>query len=67
MEFTFKGEKYKLDKKFWAKEYKTHPMPNSTIEFQFKQIQYLISTNDFTTLKNRIINMLKWGGIIKLK
>ena len=28
MEFTFKGEKYKLDKKFWDKEYKTHPMPN---------------------------------------
>jgi hypothetical protein len=66
MKFIFKGVKYKLDKKFWANEYKIYPIPNSTMEFQFEQIQYLISINDFATLQNRIINMLKWGGIIKL-
>ena len=67
MEFTFKGVKYKLDEKFWEEEHKTYPMINSTIKFQFKQIQYLISINDFATLENRIINMLKWGGITKLE
>jgi hypothetical protein len=67
MEFVFKGQKYILDKEYWDKEYEAYPMINSTLEFQFKQIQYLISINDFTTLEGRIINMLKWGGIIKLE
>jgi hypothetical protein len=66
MEFTFKGEKYKLDKKFWDKEYKIHPIPNSTIKFQHSQFMYLIGIQDWVTLENRIINQLKWGGIIKL-
>ena len=66
MEFAFKGEKYKLDEKFWDKEYKTHPMPNSTIKFQYSQFMYLIKIQDWVTLENRLINQLKWGGIIKL-
>ena len=61
--FTFKEIKFILDKEYWKEKYKKEPMLCHDIEFQNQQLQYLFSTNDFTTIKNRINNMLKWGGI----
>lgn len=63
MEFNFKGKNYILDEVFWEKQYQEHPMPNSTIDFQYQQIQYLIEIYDWVALENRINNMLKWGGL----
>ena len=66
MEFKFKGQSYKLDNQYWEGQYKENPILNSTLKFQNQQIQYLIEKRDWVTLENRIIGMLKWGGIIKL-
>lgn len=63
MEFSFKGKNYILDEIFWEKQYQEQPMLNSTIDFQYQQIQYLIEIYDWVALENRINNMLKWGGL----
>ena len=57
----YKGNKYQLDENYWKGD-----MLNTTSQFQHDQLLYCIETNDYVTLENRINNMLKWGGIIKL-
>ena len=57
----FKGSTYQLDKNYWKGD-----MVNTTIDFQQKQLEYCIEVQDWNTLENRINNMLRWGGIIKL-
>ena len=60
MEFQYKGVTYKMDKDFWVGD-----MLNTTVEFQYEQIMHCINTQDWKTLKNRITNMMLWGGIIQ--
>jgi hypothetical protein len=66
MEFKFKGQSYMLDKQYWDNQYIENPMLNTTYDFQNQQIEFLIKVRDWVTLENRIIGMLKWGGISKL-
>ena len=61
--FEFKNKKYILDKEYWEKEFEKNPMLNSTLEFQISQFEYLFEIKDYTSIKNRINNMLKWGGL----
>lgn len=57
----FKGSTYQLDPSYWKGD-----MLNTTTDFQHKQLEYCIEIQDWVTLENRINNMLRWGGIIKL-
>ena len=57
----YKGNKYQLDPNYWKGD-----MLNTTLQFQYDQLMYCLEINDYVTLENRINNMLKWGGIIKL-
>lgn len=57
-----KGINYKIDEDYWEGD-----MLNTTPKFQFEQLEYCRNIGDWVTLNNRIINMLKWGGIKKLK
>ena len=65
-EFTFKNKKYILDEEYWDKMYEKEPILINSLEFQLNQFEYLFEVKDYTTIKNRIINMLKWGGIKQL-
>ena len=65
-DFYFNNTKYLLDKEYWEKQYRQDPMVCNTVEFQSTQLQYLLENRDYTTLQNRINNMLKWGGIKKV-
>jgi hypothetical protein len=58
----YRGQKYELDSEYWDEE-----QPNSTREFQLRQLNYCVEVGDFITLENRINNMLKWGGIKKVE
>lgn len=58
----FKGKRYQLDKAFWKGE-----MLNTSLDFQYEQLMYCIETQDFDTLKNRIIGMTRNGGLIEIK
>jgi len=60
MEFQYKGITYQMDENFWEGD-----MLNTTIDFQYQQIMYCISTQDWKTLENRITNMMLWGGILR--
>lgn len=60
--FTYKNQKYELDPEYWEET-----SLDSSREFQLKQLNYCIEVGDFTTLKNRIENMLRWGGIKKVE
>ena len=57
----FKGSTYQLDPLYWK-----DTMLNDTIDFQYEQLKYCIEIQDWNTLENRINNMLRWGGIVKL-
>lgn len=59
--FSFRGKIYQLDPLFLDEG-----MPNTSLTFQYSQFIYLIQTQDWVTLENRIINQLKWGGLIKI-
>lgn len=59
---TYKGITYKLDE-----DYFTGDSVNNSIDFQLLQLNTCIEQKDFVTLENRIINMLKWGGIKTVK
>jgi hypothetical protein len=59
--FKFKGKTYQLDPKFMDEEY-----PITSLEGQYEQFMYLIEKMDWVTLENRIINQLKWGGLIEI-
>ena len=59
--FSFKGKTYQLDPKFMDES-----MPITSLEGQYEQFMYLIEVQDWTTLENRIINQLKWGGLIEI-
>ena len=59
--FKFKGKTYQLDPKFMDEEY-----PITSLEGQYEQFMYLIKKMDWVTLENRIINQLKWGGLIEI-
>lgn len=61
VEITFKNETYILDEEYWKGE-----AINDSIEFQHMQLTHCIEVGDYTTLENRISNMLLWGGV-KLK
>jgi hypothetical protein len=61
MEFNFKGKIYQVDKEYWVGD-----MPNTSIEFQYDQFMHLIQTQDWITLENRIVNQLRWGGLIEI-
>jgi len=65
-EFTFKNKKYILDEEYWGKIYEKEPILINSLEFQLNQFEYLFKIKDYTTIKNRITNMLKWGGIKQL-
>ena len=65
-EFTFKNKKYILDEEYWDKIYEKEPILINSLEFQLNQFEYLFKIKDYTTIKNRITNMLKWGGIKQL-
>lgn len=54
----FKGNTYIIDEEYWD-----NSIPNSSPEFQHKQLLYCLEIKDYNTLENRITNMLKWGGI----
>jgi hypothetical protein len=41
-------------------------MLNTSLEFQYFQFMHLIKAQDWVTLENRIINQLKWGGLIEI-
>lgn len=58
-EFTFKFKKvtYRLTDK-WEET-----CINDSKEFQIEQFKYLLKTHDYVTLKNRLINQLKFGYI----
>lgn len=53
--FIYKGKKYQLTDK-WEET-----CINDSKQFQLEQFQYLIQTQDFTTVENRIINQEKFG------
>jgi hypothetical protein len=57
----YRGKTYQLDPKFHDES-----MLNSSMGFQYDQFMYLIETQDWVTLENRIINQLKWGGLIEI-
>ncbi len=59
--FKFRGKTYQLDPKFMDEEY-----PITSLEGQYEQFMYLIEKMDWVTLENRIINQLKWGGLIEI-
>jgi hypothetical protein len=40
--------------------------PITSLEGQYFQFMHLIETQDWVTLENRIINQLKWGGLIEI-
>ena len=40
--------------------------PITSLEGQYFQFMHLIKTQDWVTLENRIINQLKWGGLIEI-
>lgn len=40
--------------------------PITSLEGQYEQFMYLIKVKDWVTLQNRIINQLKWGGLIEI-
>jgi hypothetical protein len=40
--------------------------PITSLEGQYEQFMYIIKTQDWVTLENRIINQLKWGGLIEI-
>lgn len=60
-DISFKGITYRLDPLYHIDD-----MVNTSLDFQHKQLLYCIKIQDWNTLENRINNMLKWGGIIKL-
>jgi hypothetical protein len=66
-EFTFKNKKYIFDEEYWDKEYKKENLLINTLEFQLNQFEYLFEMRDYSTIKNRINNMLKWGGLKEIK
>lgn len=66
-EFTFKNKKYIFDVEYWDKEYKKESLLINTLEFQLNQFEYLFEIRDYITIKNRINNMLKWGGLKEIK
>jgi hypothetical protein len=57
--FSYKGLTYQIDKKYCYDD-----MLNSTAEFHYSQFMFLIETQDWTTLDNRIINQLRHGGLL---
>jgi hypothetical protein len=59
--FSFKGKTYQLDPKFMDES-----MPITSLEGQYEQFMFIIKTQDWVTLENRIINQLKWGGLIEI-
>jgi len=59
--FNYKGKTYQLDSKFMDEN-----MLNTSLEFQYNQFIHLIEIQDWVTLENRIINQLKWGGLIEV-
>lgn len=59
---TYKGKTYELDKDYWK-----GTSVNNSIDFQYMQLKYCEETQDYTTLENRITNMLIWGGIKEIK
>lgn len=50
-QFTFKG--------------KTYECIGEDREFQIRQFRYAIETKQWVTVKNRLINQLKWGPLVK--
>lgn len=59
--FQFRGKMYQLDPKFMDEDY-----PITSLEGQYEQFMHLIKVKDWVTLNNRIINQLKWGGLIEI-
>jgi len=53
--FKFRGKIYKLTNK-WEET-----CINDSKEFQMKQFEYLDKVRDYLTMKNRIINQIKFG------
>ncbi len=60
-EFQYRGKMYQLDPKHMDEDY-----PITSLEGQYEQFMYLIKVKDWVTLQNRIINQLKWGGLIEI-
>jgi len=60
MKIQYRGVVYILDESAFEGD-----MINTTAEFQYKQLLHCVENKDWTTLENRINNMLKWGGIKK--
>jgi hypothetical protein len=58
----YKNINYKVDEEFWGGE-----QLSDSPQFIYEQLKYAQDTGDYVTLENRINNMLKWGGIKKLK
>lgn len=52
---------YQLDPKHMDEDY-----PITSLEGQYEQFMHLIKVKDWVTLQNRIINQLKWGGLIEI-
>ena len=59
---TYKSQKYELDSEYWEET-----AVNNSREFQLMQLNHCVKVGDFTTLENRIENMLRWGGIKKIQ
>ena len=53
--FKFKGKTYELTNQ-WEET-----CLNDSKEFQLEQFKYLLKTQDYPTLENRIINQIKFG------
>ena len=60
-EFQYRGKTYQLDPKHMDED-----QPITSLEGQYFQFMHLIETQDWITLENRIINQLKWGGLIEV-
>lgn len=60
-EFQYRGKMYQLDPKHMDEDY-----PITSLEGQYEQFMHLIKVKDWVTLQNRIINQLKWGGLIEI-
>lgn len=54
-----------MDKYQFTFEGKTYECIGEDREFQIAQFRFALEDRQYTTVKNRIINQLKWGPILK--
>jgi len=62
-QFQYRGKTYEcIDED----EVSIQPGLNPSRDFQIGQFKFIIETQDWVTMENRIVNQLKWGPSLKL-